>query len=355
MGSLNRLEPKNIIVRMPNWIGDLVMATPILTDLKKAFPQARLTAMCRSPICELLSEDPEIDELFCFSKTSGFNRRQERRSIIEKLQKGKYDLGILLTHSFSSAWWFWRGNVRNRLGYESGARNLLLSDSLPFPENIQNQHLVVTYKMLLDPLGIPVSETPPRLYLKDKERQDAHTLLIQHGIPEDAIVVGINPGATYGSAKCWLPERFHEVAQRLLSDPKVYVVFFGDQATASLVKEICVGLPARVVNLAGTTSLRELASVISNCDVVLTNDSGPMHVADALGTPVVALFGSTSVVVTGPYRGGKVIHKHVECSPCYQRTCPIDFRCMKRIEVDEVVDAIDKIIAPKRSKLHIIA
>ena len=347
MGSLKDLEPKNIIVRMPNWIGDLVMATPILADLKRAYPNARLTAMCRYPICELLKEDPAIDELFCFSKTSSFSRRVERRNIIEKLRKGKYDLGILLTHSFSSAWWFWLGRVQNRLGYESKGRRLLLTHSLPFPENIQGQHLVITYKTLLQPLGVPISDTPPRLYLNSKELADARTLLRQRGIPDGKIVIGINPGATYGSAKCWLPERFREVTERLLKDPQLYIVYFGDQATSSLVKEICSGLPPRVVNLAGATSLRELASIIGNCDVVLTNDSGPMHVADALEVPLVALFGSTSDVVTGPYRGGAVIHKHVECSPCYQRTCPIDFRCMKRIESEEVYQAIIKILSRK--------
>ncbi len=331
------------------------MATPILRDLRKAYPEAHITAMCRSPICELLKEDPEIDELFCFSKASGFGRREERRNIIEKLRKGKYDLGILLTHSFSSAWWFWLGKIQNRLGYECNGRKLLLTHSLPFPQNLQNQHLVVTYKMLLEPLGIPVSDTPPRLYLSLKEMSDARTLLRQHGIPEGVLIVGINPGATYGSAKCWLPERFREVTERLLRNRDVYIVYFGDQATTSLVKEICAGLPSRVINLAGMTSLRELSSLISHCDVILTNDSGPMHIADAIGTPIVALFGSTSEVVTGPYRSGTLIHKHVECSPCYQRTCPIDFRCMKRIEADEVYEAISKILNAKRSKLHIIA
>jgi heptosyltransferase II len=355
MQSFERLEPHNIIVRMPNWIGDLVMATPVLSDLKRAFPQARLTAMCRAPICELLREDPEIDELFCFSKAAGLGRRSEKKNIIEKLRKGKYDLGILLTHSFSSAWWFWQGKVANRLGYECNGRKLLLNGSLPFPENIQNQHLVGTYKTLLQPLGIPISDTPPRLYFSQKEISDASILLRQRGVPEGAIVVGINPGATYGSAKCWLPERFREVAERLLMDQDLYLVFFGDQATASLVGEICQGLPPRVINLAGVTTLRELASIISLCDVLLTNDSGPMHVADALGTPMVALFGSTSDIVTGPYRSGTVIHKHVECSPCYQRTCPIDFRCMKRIEADEVYLALNKMLSGKRSKLHITA
>lgn len=355
MESLHQLEPRNIIVRMPNWIGDLVMATPILSDLRRTYPKAYITAMCRSPICELLKENPEINELFCFSKASGFGRRIERRNIIEKLRKGNYDLGILLTHSFSSAWWFWLGKVKNRLGYECNGRKFLLTHSLPFPQNIQTQHLVVTYKMLLGLLGIPISDTPPHLYLTPKEIHAARVLLRQQGIPDGALVVGINPGASYGSAKCWLPERFREVTERLLCDKDVYVVYFGDQTSASLVKEICQGLSSRVINLAGMTSLRELASVISNCDVLLTNDSGPMHIADAIGTPIVALFGSTSEVVTGPYRSGTLIHKHVPCSPCYQRTCPIDFRCMKQIEADEVYEAINKILSAKRSKLHIIA
>jgi heptosyltransferase-2 len=355
MQPLKSLKPQNIIVRMPNWIGDLVMATPILSDLRKAFPNASITAMCRSPICELLQHDPEINELFCFSKATGFGRRSERRNIIEKLRKGKYDLGILLTHSFSSAWWFWQGKIAHRLGYDCNGRRLLLNTSIPLPENIQNQHLVVTYKMLLGPLGIPISDTPPRLYLTQKEIADASTLLKQRGIPEGGTIVGINPGATYGSAKCWLPERFRKVAERLLEDKDLYLVFFGDQATASLVGEICKGLSSRVINLAGATTLRELASLISLCDVLLTNDSGPMHVADALGTPMVALFGSTSEIITGPYRSGTVIHKHVDCSPCYQRTCPIDFRCMKQIEADEVYEAIHKMVGGKRSKLHITA
>ncbi|HSW86768.1 MAG TPA: lipopolysaccharide heptosyltransferase II [Rhabdochlamydiaceae bacterium] len=355
MGFLEPLQPKNIIVRMPNWIGDLVMATPILSDLRKAYPNAYITAMCRYPLCDILKEDPEIDELFCFSKASGFSRRIEKRNIIEKLRKGKYDLGILLTHSFSSAWWFWQGKVAKRLGYECNGRRLLLTHSVNLPENIQNQHLVMTYKMLLQTSGIPLSDTPPRLFLADKEVEQAYTLLSRHGVLKNGFIVGINPGATYGSAKCWLPERFREVTQRLLQDKDLYVVYFGDTGTESLVKEICQGLSSRVINLAGVTSLRELACLISLCDVLLTNDSGPMHIADALGTPIVALFGSTSEIVTGPYHQGKVIHKHAECSPCYQRTCPIDFRCMKRIEADEVFQEISQIIKSKRSKLTLCA
>ncbi len=355
MKSPQGTEFKNIIVRMPNWIGDMVMATPVLTDLRNAYPKARITAMCRAPICDLLKDAPEVDELFCFSKTNSFSRRSDKKNIVEKLRQGKYDLGVLLTHSLSSAWWFWQGGVKTRLGYDCNGRRLLLTHRVPLPADMERQHLVITYKMLLAPLGIPVSDTYPYLELVDKEVAKARTLLKQHGVSKDSIVVGINPGATYGSAKCWLPDRFREVAEKLLSDPKVSIVFFGDQPTAPLVKEICQGLGPRVINLAGLTSLREVAALISLCNVLLTNDSGPMHIADALGTKLVALFGSTNEIVTGPYRTGKVIHRHVDCSPCYQRTCPIDFRCMKQIESDEVYHAILGMIKQNKSKLHITA
>lgn len=355
MKSLKGTEFRNIIVRMPNWIGDMVMATPILSDLRKAYPKAQITAMCRAPVCDLLKEDPEVDELFCFSKTSSFSRRSDKKDIVEKLKQGKYDLGILLTHSLSSAWWFWQGNVKTRLGYDCNGRRFLLSKAVPLPEKLEKQHLVVTYKMLLEPLGLPVSQTPPRLFLSKKEVESARTLLKQHGVSKENVVIGINPGATYGSAKCWLPERFREVAQKLLADDNVRIVFFGDQPTAPLVKAICQGLGPRVINLAGLTSLREVATLISLCDVLLTNDSGPMHIADALGTKIVALFGSTNEIVTGPYSTGKVIHKHVECSPCYQRTCPIDFRCMKQIQAEEVYQAILSMLKKNKSKLNITA
>ena len=340
MASTKSYQPEKIIIRMPNWIGDFVMATPVLTDVRKAFPTSHITAMSRSPICDLLQESPDINELFHFSKTSRLGRRCERRNIIEKLRHGHYDLGILLTHSFSSAWLFWWGHVQRRLGYQHHWRSLLLTDGVKFPESVDAQHLVTTYKMLLCPLGVPISASKPRLYLAPKELEEARELLQRMRVPSHHALVGINPGATYGTAKCWLPNRFREVTERLLQDEHTSVIYFVDQSSFSLVKEICQGLPPRVVNLVGSTSLRQLAALIKLCDVLLTNDSGPMHVAAALETPVVALFGSTNDIITGPYQSGTVIHKHVECSPCFKRVCPIDFRCMKQIEADEVYTKI---------------
>jgi heptosyltransferase II len=343
--------PTNIIVRMPNWIGDAVMATPILTDLKNHWKDAKLTAMCQHPIGTLLQHNPYVDAIYDFSRPSGWIHRLHRMDIVESLQEGKYDLGLLLTNSFSSAWWFVRGNVQNRIGFANGMRNLLLDQAIPFPKNKETQHQVITYKALLEPLGISLSDTPPKLYVSDREKEDAHQYLKLLGIDlKKNIVVGINPGAAYGSAKCWPPERFEGITCKLIENPDVYVLYFGDSLGAPLVNDICKNFSERVINLAGRTTLRELIALIQCCSIFLTNDSGPMHIAAALGIRLVALFGSTNEVKTGPYPEGKVIHKHVECSPCYKRVCPIDFRCMKRIQVDEVYDELIKMLPRQRAE-----
>lgn len=338
------LDPKNIIVRMPNWLGDLVMATPVLKDLRDRWPEAKITAMCQNGVGNILVGNPYIDEILNFKRPNGWIHRIFHGGVVEPLKQGHYDLGILLTNSFSSAWFFWRGQVKNRVGYATHQRSLLLNYPVPFPENKEKQHLVITYKMLLTPLGIPLSDTSPELFITSEEKKEIQDSLVHFGVTKDSITVGINPGAAYGSAKCWLPERFKEVAKKLTEDPRVVVLFVGDKSGAPMINEICDGLSERVINLAGKTTLRELIGFIQASQVFLTNDSGPMHIASALGVPLVALFGSTSDITTGPYKGGIVIHKRAACSPCYRRECPIDFRCMTEISVGEVVQAIRKLM-----------
>ena len=335
----------NIIVRMPNWIGDLVMATPVLADLRKQFPDASITAMCRAPLADLLREDPHIDELFSFSRPPNrFLRREEHRNIVEKIRDGRFDVGILLTNSFSSAWFFRLGQVKRRIGFAKHWRSFLLTDPLKMPQKGE-EHEVLTYKKLLAPLGIEMSTTAPQLFIRPEELVASRKLLVQQGYNVKNVLIGINVGAAYGSAKCWPIERFREVANRLLKDERVSVLFFGDATTAALVREICFGLPKRALNLAGITTLRELVCLIQDCRILLTNDSGPMHIAAALKVPLVALFGSTDERATGPYgQPEAVIHKHPSCSPCFKRECPIDFRCMKEISVDEVVEKVRELL-----------
>lgn len=338
-------HPKNILVRMPNWIGDLVMATPVLTDLRNAFPKASITAMCRTPICELLREDAAIDELFCFTKLANKFLRRQQRDIIAKIKQGKFDTAVLLTNSFSSAWWCWQAKIAQRIGYPAHFRRFLLNCTVPWPK--EKMHQVDLYKRLLEPLGIQKSKTAPRLFVSEKEVNESKELLYQRGYRKGQKLIGINPGAAYGSAKCWPPERFRALAWELLHEGSL--VFFGDASTLSLVKEICQGMPEQVMNLAGVTSLRELACIIKDCDLLITNDSGPMHIAAAFGTPLIALFGSTDDEATGPYgKPEAVINKRVPCSPCFKRVCPIDFPCMKEISVEEVVESAHRILGKRR-------
>lgn len=343
---LAALSPKNIIIRMPNWLGDLVMATPIIADVRAKYPKAHITAMCKHTLAPVLQFDPHLNAVYGFRKPNIWLHHRQHQEIIQTIGHGEYDLGIILTNHFSTAWWFWQGNVKNRIGYASGYRNCLLNMAVPLPETIETQHLVITYKMLLQPLGIPVSKTPPQLYINKEEQYAVSDLLNSLGVdPAKHVLVGINPGAAYGSAKCWLPHRFRAVTERLLEHPDYVVMYFGDAAGAPVVHEICQHFPERVINLAGKTTIRELMALIQKCHALLTNDSGPMHVAAALGTPLVALFGSTNDIKTPPYgQESSVIHKHVECSPCYLRSCPIDFRCMTGIKVNEVSEALDKAI-----------
>lgn len=344
-------SPKQIIVRMPNWLGDLVMATPILTDLRHHWPEAKITAMCQGALGTVIQEDPHIDNLFNFHRSRGWFNRHTNEEIILPLKQGQFDLGILMTNSLSSSYWFWRGGVKHRVGYATHGRSLLLNHPIPPPPTLDRLHLVIAYKSLLEPLGIAISKSSPHLYLTKKEQTAAREKFAEKGIQNQDIVIGINPGAAYGSAKCWLPERFKQLSQHLIEDPCVKLVYFADKAGTPLVQDICAGFPtSQVVNLAGQTSLRQLMATIQSCDFFLTNDSGPMHVASALDVPLIALFGSTSDIATSPYKGGIVIHKHVPCSPCYRRQCPIDFRCMTRIEVREVYDNLLALIDKKKKK-----
>lgn len=337
-------EVHAILVRMPNWLGDLVMATPVLVDLRAKFPNASITAMCKSSLCELLRQDETIDELFCFTRPeNGFLRRQSR-DVIAKIRQAKFDLAVLLTNSFSSAWVCWQGKIPRRIGYPGHFRKWMLTEVVPPPS--EPMHQVDQYKRLLEPLGIPRSATSPSLFVSDEEMERARELLCQQGHKKGEPWIGINPGAAYGLAKCWPPEYFRKLALDLCTQWRV--VFFGDGSSIELVKSICRDLPSNVIDLAGLTSLRELACLIKDCSLLISNDSGPMHIADAWGTPLIALFGSTDDAATGPYRQKEaVINKRVTCSPCLKRVCPIDFRCMKQITVEEVAFKARKILGTK--------
>ena len=329
---------------MPNWLGDVVMATPCLQDIKQAFPDASLTAMCQGAVGDLIQGNPYVDHILRFKKISGWVHTAFHPNVLFPLKKEEFDLGVLLTNSFSSAYWFFRGGVKERVGFATHWRSLLLNRPVPVPKDIEERHLVEVYKDLLTPLEIPHSDTRPRLYVSPEENRAAQEKLNGLKLFPGQKVIGINPGAAFGTAKCWPKTSFEKLLERLVVETPYLMVVFGDMAGAPLVDEITQGMGERVINLAGKTTLRELLALIESCNAFLSNDSGPMHIAAALNVPLIALFGSTNPTKTGPYKFGEVIYKKVFCSPCYRRVCPIDFRCMEKISSDEVFERLTALV-----------
>jgi heptosyltransferase-2 len=297
----------------------------------------------------LLLNDPNIDELFAFKRSKPiFFRRDATGSITQNIRIGHYDLGILLTNSFSSAWWFFQGDVKTRIGYKNFPRDFLLTKSVKKPKKSTPIHQVDEYFQLLHLIGIHEKAHEPKLYLQPIEKDEAKAKLKLYGIDFQKKRIGISAGAAYGVTKCWPKENFIELIKKFAGKKdSPQFVFFGDQMQVGMIEEICSKYPHHVLNLASKTTIRELMAMIEHMDLFLSNDSGPMHIAEALGRPTLAIFGSTSPERTGPYRNGKVLYKKVSCSPCYKRVCPIDFRCMKEISVEQVYHEIQTILESK--------
>ncbi len=338
---------RNLLVRGVNWVGDAVMTLPALRVLRKALPETRISLLVKPWVSPLFEKDPNIDEILIYG--------DEYQGIIGKiklsrmLNKKGFCSSVLFQNAFDAAFIAFLAGIRERAGYNRDGRGFLLTTSVPMPHNERKVHHINYYLNLLDQLGIRAEYLVPYLYLSFDERLSARNLLKDMKRP----VLGINPGAEYGSAKRWFPERFAEVANWFVKDTKGSAVIFGGRNEVGIAQEINKLIPEDKLLLAGKTSLRELVSLISECDVFVTNDSGPLHIAYAVGTPLVAIFGSTDPELTGPPPGAEqnsnvVLTHSLSCSPCFERTCKNnDMRCMYAITSDDVYLGIKKILPSK--------
>lgn len=338
---------KNVLVRGVNWVGDAVMTLPALRALRKALPEARISLLVKPWVSPLFEQDPHVDETIIYGdKYQGIIGKIKIAGVLRK--KG-FCSAILFQNAFDAAFISFFAGIKERVGYNRDARGFLLTAAVPVPRNGQKLHHIYYYLNLLEQLGIKTEFSSPYLYLSLAERLSARELLKDTKRP----ILGINPGAAYGSAKRWFPERFAEVANWFLKDTGGSVVIFGGKGEVDIAQEISKLIPEDKLLLAGKTSLRELVSLISECDVFLTNDSGPLHIAYAVGTPLVAIFGSTDPELTGPPPQGEgrnvvVVTHSLSCGPCFERTCEKnDLRCMHEVTSDDVYLGIKKILPDK--------
>lgn len=322
---------ERIVVRAPNWIGDVVLSLGAVRDLRRNFPAARIEVLARPWVSDLYGAVREVDAV---RPSAGV--RADARSL-----RGSFDAAVLLPNSFASAFAVWRAGIPHRWGYATDGRSLLLTRAGRVPPQVRGRSQVYYYRAMLAAVGLTVSASPDSSLSCPPEWSRRADVLLG-----DGPWIGLNPGAFYGTAKRWVPERYAAVGDTLARRTGSRVAIVGGAAERDLGESIARGMrePARV--LCGETSLADLAGVLSRLRLLVTNDSGPMHVAAALGVPVVAIFGPTDERETGPVGDAhRIVREPVHCSPCMLRECPIDHRCMTRIGADRVIAEAQAMLA----------
>ena len=322
-----QLKPFRILIRSSNWLGDAVMSVPAVRAIKKGRPDAHVIILAPKKIAPMWKLISEVDEILSLPNKSLFSavrliRRQER-----------FDVAILFPNSLRAPLEVWR--VPRKVGYRGHARGWLLNQIVREPRRPgPPEHHATRFLRIADDCGADVDLV-----------RDANQAFSQTSNVNRQKLLGLCPGAEYGPAKRWLPERFAEAAAAISAQSDVKWILFGTKKDKAIGETIATALGENCSNRIGQTTLDQLIEELRGCRALLTNDTGTMHLAALLGLPVVAVFGSTEPALTGPLGNGHtIIRHHVECSPCFLHECPIDFRCMKTVTVPEVVNAVMLIV-----------
>jgi heptosyltransferase-2 len=341
--------PGRVLVRAPNWLGDAVLALPAIAAIRRHFPGAHLAVAGPPPVAAVFRE------ITAAQPDQVIEAPPDRRTARALIRAGRFDLGILLPNSFQSAWDLRRAGVPDRWGYATSGRGLLLTRRSALERQRGVRHHSDYFRALVLGFGIAVDDRPPLVTASAPTRAQTDRLLAQLHVPPNAAIVGLAPGAAYGQAKQWPPDRAAELAMRLVRERDATCLVLGAVHDRPAARDVESWLRARapealsrVIDLTGRTSVSGLVGVAERCVAFVSNDSGAMHVAAAVGRPVVAIFGPTDERSTRPVGEHTVLTAPVFCRPCMLRDCPIDHRCMKRVTVDRVFDAVSTAMARGR-------
>ncbi len=349
---------RNVLVRGTNWVGDAVMSVPALKEIRRTFPNAHITLLVRPWVKDVYDAVDFVDEILLYEVDGRHRGWRGLWRLSSELKARNFDMAILLQNAISGALIAFLARIPIRLGYARHGRRPLLTHPVQVDPGVRAVHQAYYYLGILSGVGLlPARPWESDSYMPESiavgisqtDASAARRLLHDHGIQQEETIIGINPGASYGGAKRWPVERFAAAADRLAEEFAARVVIFGAPKEVLIAEQVAQKMHSSAVVLAGRTTLGQLMALIKECDIFITNDSGPMHLAAALDTPQIAIFGSTSEIATGPLSSeARVIRHQVECSPCFLRECPTDFRCMLTISVEEVVDAA-------RSRLAVVS
>ncbi len=338
-------ETKRILVRVPNWVGDAVMSLPALEALKGLYPGSEITVLARKTVVPIYEENPAVAHIMEYSED--FRSMRGRFRLAGHLRKRRFDLAVLFQNAFDAAFISFISRIPERVGYGRDMRSGLLTQAVGFTEEAKRLHHIEYYLNIIRSLGWrgEAGKRPlPRLYIGERDEKRAGEILGKAGIRPGSALIGAAPGAAYGPAKRWGGERFANALWRLSEEAGATPLIFGGPGDREAAKGVYNGIKDRVpmvLNLAGRTTLRECMALMKGLSLFITNDSGAMHMASALGVPTVAVFGSTDPDLTGP-TGPKtrVIIKKTTCSPCFDRVCRFGHMdCMDAVTVDDVCAA----------------
>ncbi len=330
-----------ILIRATNWVGDAIMALPALRAVRERFPDAQIAVVARPYVADIYRDQQVCDRLIAYDSRGEHASFSGRERLAGELRKQKFDVALLLQNAFDAAWLAWRAGIPQRIGYARDGRSVLLTKAVPVPKTGEiPEHEQFYYLELLRRAGWVDSlsgESSISLKLPSQSKLRAGECLLAAGSRPKALRVAIGAGASYGSAKCWPPERFAAVADRLIDEFDADVVLFGTPAEKAVSSAIAGAMRRRPIDLTGTTTIADLPALLSQCQLFLGNDSGAMHVAAAVGLPVVAVFGPTDPYGTAPITPRcTIVREKPYCSPCFLRRCPTDHRCMTRVTPDAV-------------------
>jgi lipopolysaccharide heptosyltransferase II len=337
--SAGDLKPFRILIRSSNWLGDAVMSMPAVRAIKNGRPDVHVTIAAPEKIAPIWKLIPEVDATISLPEDSLLSVVRLFR------QQMPFDVAILFPNSLRVALESWLSGIPRRVGYRGRCRSWLVNQIVRERRKPRApEHHSLRFLRIARECGAEIEETSavqrPKL---DVQLSDSNELST---INHQPVKIGLCPGAEYGPAKRWLPERFAEAASKISAQSTVQWILLGTKNDAAIGEQIAAAIGDHCVNRIGQTTLDQLIDELRQCRLLLTNDTGTMHLAALLGVPVVAIFGSTEPRLTGPLGNGHIVLRHhVECSPCFLRECPIDFRCMKAVTADEVAEAVLSMLA----------
>jgi len=335
----------NILLRSANWVGDAVMTTPAIRGVRRNFPGARISILAKPWVAPVFSNNRNIDQVIIYDAQGRHNGWTGLLRLARDLKRYRFDMAVLFQNAFEAALLAFLAEIPRRLGYCTDARSILLTDRVRATRKLKNGHQIDYYLGILKGAGLTTDDRALSITVTEKEKQVALHLLKQYGAGDPENVIGINPGAAFGTAKRWYPERYAALIKRLHESCNASFFIFGGAGEASLGSTISGLTGEYCINLCGKTSLREAIALINVCSLFITNDSGLMHVAAALDIPQVAIIGPTDPINTGPVNSlSHIVCVPTSCSPCLKPECPEDHRCMKKISVDLVFSEAESLL-----------